>query len=134
MTVRGLFFVRFEPVGAFPAGLFAEVTAQVAQSIISGGEAQPAAGKALLAGKMDIVILCVGFKGARDGVIQAVVVGAKAAHVQPPHIPFRVAVDDPFSHDLADATRTCQSMCAERAGNPEAFDRLSGPAGIHHRA
>ena len=122
MTMRGFLFVGFEPVGAFPAGLLAKVAAQVAQSDSKWGKAQPAAGETFLAWEVDIVILRVGFKRACDGVILAVVVGAKATHIQTPHIPFRVAVDNPFSHDFADTARTCQTMRAERAGNPEAFD------------
>src|SRR5512138_3606505 len=104
MSVRRLLFVRLEPVRSFPAELFAERTAQVTQTVIGGREPQVSTGKTLLAGIMDIVILGVGLDGARCSIILAVVVGAKATYIQPPHVPLWVTLDDPLRHDLADAT------------------------------
>src|SRR5688572_9963362 len=102
MAVCGKFLITFKPVWAFPAKFFTEVTIEIAQPIISGGDALTATGHAFLAGKMDIVILSIGFKRARRGVIKAVVVWAKTADVEPPHVPLRAAVHDPLGHDLAD--------------------------------
>src|SRR6186997_2773342 len=72
---------------------------------------------------MYIVILRVRLDRACRGVSEAVVVGAKAAHIQPPHVPLRVTFDDPFCHDLTDAACARQSMSAEGTCYPEALDR-----------
>ncbi len=71
---------------------------------------------------MNIVVLRVGFDGAGYGVVEVVVIGTKPTHIEPPHIPFGVPIDDPFRHHLADAARSCETMRAEGAGNPEALD------------
>src|SRR5215212_534822 len=123
VTVRRFLFVGLEPVRSFPAELFTERTAQVTQAVIGGGEPQVAPREAFLAGKMDVVILTVSLDRARRGVILAVVVGAEAAYIQPPHIPLGMPIDNPLGHNLADAARACQSMGAERARHPEALDR-----------
>src|SRR5690242_1308750 len=104
MTMSRFLLIGLEPVGAFPAELFAERTAQVAQTIIGGGEPKIAARETLLTGKMDVVILGISFDRARRGIILAVVVGAEASHIQSPHVPLRMTIDDPFCHHLADAT------------------------------
>jgi hypothetical protein len=71
---------------------------------------------------MDVVILGIGLDRARRGVAEAVVVGAEAAHVQPPHIPLGMTFDDPFRHDLSNAARACQPVGTEGACHPETFD------------
>src|SRR5215216_5762368 len=72
---------------------------------------------------MDVVILGVGLDRTRRRKPKTVVAGAKAPHVQPPHVPLRVTIDDPLCHDLADAARACQSVSTERACYPETLDR-----------
>src|SRR5215216_3868110 len=123
MTVRRFLFVGLEPVRSFPAKLFSERTAQVTQAGVGGGEPQVAAREAFLAGKMDVVILSVSLDRARRGVILAVVVGAEATYIQPPHVPLGMPIDNPLGHHFADAARACQPMGAERACHPEALDR-----------
>src|SRR5262245_35359419 len=105
VTMSRFLFIRLEPVRSLPAKLFAERTTQVAQTLIGGGEPQVAAREALLAGKVDIVILGVGLDRTGRRITEAVVIGAEAPHVKPPHIPLGVTVDDPFCHHLADAAR-----------------------------
>src|SRR6266487_486246 len=113
MTVSRFLFVGLEPIRSFPAKLFAERTTQIAQTIIGRRETQVATREALFAGIMDVVILGIGLNRTRRSVILTVVVGAEAAHIQPPHVPFGVTVDDPLCHHLANATRARQPMRAE---------------------
>src|ERR1700690_2045490 len=109
VTVRRFLFINPEPVRAFPSKLFAEGTAEIAQTIICRREPLTAARHAFLTRKMYIIILSICFDGACDGVIEAVVIGAKASHIKPPHIPFGMTINDPLCHRLADAARSRQA-------------------------
>ncbi len=122
VTMRRQFFIRLEPVRAFPAHFFAEDAAKIAQAEICGRGANIAPRHSLFAGIMNIIILSVRLKCARRDVIQIVVVWTKAAHIESPHIPFGMSVHDPFRHRLADSARARESMRAESARHPKSFD------------
>ena len=122
VAVSGEFFILFIPVWAFPSHLLAEVTPKVAQAVISGGGAYITLGQAFLTGEVNVVVLGIGFKGACNCIIEAVVIGAKTAHIQPPHIPFGVSIHDPFRHHLANAACACQAVCTECTRHPETLD------------
>src|SRR3990170_2571348 len=115
--------VWLEVIRTFPAKLLPEKSTQIAQAIIGGREAQVASGHAFFTRVVDIVILRVGLDGARHGIVLAGVVRTKAAHVQPPHIPLRMAGDDPLGHDLTDAARASQAVGAEGTRHPETLNR-----------
>ena len=122
MTVSRLFFIRLEPIRAFPAHLFTEGTSEITESEVSGGDTHVAPRDTFFTGEVDVIILCVCFKCTRRSVIQAVVVGAKAPYIEPPHIPFGVAVHDPFCHNFADTACAGEAMRAERTCHPETLN------------
>src|SRR3954463_682790 len=70
---------------------------------VRAGDAQRAAGLALLAGVADVVVGLVDLLGALERVRRRAVVRAEAADVHLPHVERGLALGDPLRHHLADA-------------------------------
>ena len=111
--------VRLKPVGPLPAKLFTKRRTQLTQLMVRRREAQVAHALAFLVGIVNVVIFGVGLNRARPCVFHAVVVGAKAAHIQAPHIPFGMSVHNPLGHNLANATSSGQPVCTECSRHPK---------------
>src|SRR5579883_1083654 len=97
--------VRGKPIGALPAGFFAEDGTQFAQAIVDRAEAQFARAAALFERITDIVIRAVDLIHASGNIFLASCIGSEAPDVHMPQIEFRLALDDPFRQHLAHASR-----------------------------
>ena len=134
VAVLGQLLVGRVPVGPLPAELLAEVRPQVLLAAVGRPEAELPLRLALLAGQVDVVVLGVALAGPVPDELRAGVVRAEAAHVQPPAVPLRRALDDPLGHGLAQAAGARQAVGAEGAGHPEAATSVgpsrNSPSGV----
>src|SRR4029077_15802167 len=114
--------VGLEPVGPLPARLLAERGAELFQAWVRWRQAKRAAGAALVAGVLDVVVGRIDLAGPRQGVFAADVVPTEAARVHLPGVEIGPAVHDPFGYQAAHAAGAGQAMGAEAGCHPEAAD------------
>src|ERR1700674_2956485 len=105
--------VRRKPVGSLPSGLLAEAGAELGQARIGGRSAKRPSGLAFLVRIVDIVISRVDLDGARQCVVAASIGIAESPKVHLPEVEAGLAIDDPFRHCPAHATRTGDPVGAE---------------------
>src|SRR5690242_9545478 len=108
-----------EPVGAFPARLFAKDGSQFFQSRINRTETQLTCAATFPHGIANVVVGAIDFVDARSDVAAAGGIGPETSHIHLPQVKPRLAIDNPVRHHLAHASRTRDAMRAEPAGRPE---------------
>src|SRR5215216_2290521 len=91
--------------------------------MISRGETQGSRRLTFLVWHMNVVILSIRFHGACQCECLASILISKASHVEFPHIPFGMTVNDPFCHYFTDAARAGDAVRTERACHPETTHR-----------
>src|SRR3954452_15584788 len=89
---------------------------------VRAGDAQRAAGLAVLARVADVVVGLVDLLGALERVRRRAVVRAKAANVHLPRVELRLALDDPLGHHLADPASAREPVRAEAGSDEEPAD------------
>src|SRR5206468_9423971 len=117
---------------ALPSRLLAEGGAKLAQPRICRRCAQRAAGAALVAWVLHVVVGRIHLDGARQRVVAAHVVAAEATRVHLPGVDLGPAIDDPLGDQPAHAAGSREPVRAEASRDPEtahlrrAEDALAG--------
>src|SRR6202022_2410360 len=105
--------IRGEPVRSLPPGFLAEAGAELGQARIGGREAKRPSRLAFLVRIVNVIVGRVDLDGAGQGVVPVAIGIAEAPKVHLPEIEAGLAIDDPFRHRPAHATRTGDAMGAE---------------------
>src|SRR5207249_8985833 len=117
--------IGLEPVGTLPARLLPKRRAQVLQPGVQRGDAQRPAGRALVAGVLDVVVGRVDLVRPGKGVVAAEVGAAEAPGVHLPDVEAGLALGDPLSHEPAHPARASQPVGAEAGGDPRSEEHTS---------
>ncbi len=116
------------PAAAFDSNQFArsqpdfspKEAPSLGEPLVGGGDPQRPPAEALLAGVLHVVVGRVALDRARERVLAAAVVRPEAARVHLPRVEPRLAVHDPFGHELPHAAGAREPMRAEPGRDPEA--------------